>query len=799
MLKNYLKIAVRNLLKHKGYSLINILGLSVGIAASVLIFLYVGDESSFDRFHAKADRIYRITADWSNKGDSRIHQLGTPSILARTIREKYPQAESVTQLCGPLGDCFLKNGENGFKETDVYAAEPSFFDIFTFPLVSGDSRTALKNPNTVVLSQTLAAKIFGKENPLGRTLLIQIGSEEKPYKISGVARDVPRNAHFRFEMLVSMNTLFKGDEIGWTSNNFTTYLLLRDGVSKTPMEQKLVELENTYLAAGRSHQPWIWTLEPVTRIHLDSDLVTGNQPNGSAAYVKLFGWVAVLVLLIAGINFVNLSTARSAKRAREVGIRKTVGSLRGQLIGQFLGESILLSLLALLLAVVIIQVALPFYRNLTGKALALSYFGNPFVIPGLLALALAVGFLAGLYPAFFLSSFNNADVLKGSPLAGKGRRPLLLRNGLVVFQFAMSVLLILGSLVISGQLELIRNRRLGFDKDQVLIVHNAEIMGSQLETYKEKLKQQAGILGVTAAGTIPGEGTVNWGIGMEGVGRERPLNLNFMSCDQDFARVLNIGMARGRFLSRDFPSDVDAVVINQKAADYFGVSDPIGKKLRIWGLRKAYTVIGVMDNVHFESLHRDVRSMGYVLPEAVKSTLRPYLLVKVNTPKMTELLPALRQAWDSLSPGLPFEFSFMDEKVNGLYQNDIRAGKIVSLFSFLAIFVSCLGLFGLAAFVTEQRTKEIGIRKVLGAKLSNIVWILTGQFLKWVAVANLIAWPVGYWLAGRWLQGFAFRTHLSAGMFLASGSAAVAIAVFTVSSQVAKAALTDPAKSLKYE
>jgi len=421
MFKNYMKIAGRNLLKHKAYSFINILGLAVGIAASVLIFLYVKDESSFDRFHAKADRIYRITADWSNKGDSRIHQLGTPSVLARTIRDKYPQAESVTQLCGPLGDIFLKYRENSLKETDAYLAEPSFFEIFTFPLASGDSRTALKDPNTIVLSQALAAKLFGKEDALGKTIQIQVMGSEKPYLITGVAGNVPLNSHVRFELLVSMTSYFKGDETGWTSNNFSTYLLLRNGVTKKLMEEKLVELEMTYLAAGRPHQPWIWSLEPITRIHLDSDLATGNQPNGSAAYVRLFSLVAVLVLLIAGINFVNLSTARSAKRAREVGIRKTVGSLRSQLIGQFLGESILLSFLSLFLAVGIIQLALPFYRNLTGKALALPYFSNPFVIPGLLGLALAVGFFAGLYPAFFLSSFKNADVLKGSPAKAAGR------------------------------------------------------------------------------------------------------------------------------------------------------------------------------------------------------------------------------------------------------------------------------------------------------------------------------------------------------------------------------------------
>jgi len=799
MLKNYLKIAVRNLLKHKSFSFINILGLSVGIAASVLIFLYVRDESSFDRFHAKADRIYRITADWSNKGDSRIHQLGTPSILARTIRDKYPQAEAVTQLCGPLGDVFMKYRENSLKETDVYMAEPSFFEIFTFPLISGDPQTALKDPNTVVLSQALAAKFFGKEDPLGKTLRIQVRGNEASFKITGLTRDVPLNSHFRFELLVSMTTFFKGNETGWTSNNFSTYLLLRSGVTKKFMEEKLVELENIYTASGRPPQPWIWTLEPVTRIHLDSDLATGNQPNGSAAYVNLFGGIAVLILFIAGINFVNLSTARSAKRAREVGIRKTVGSLRSQLIGQFLGESILLSFISLFLAAGIIQFSLPFYRNLTGKAFALPYFSNPIFIPGLLGLALAVGFFAGLYPAFFLSSFKNADVLKGSPLAGKSRRTLILRHGLVVFQFAMSVLLILGSLVISGQLKFIKNRSLGFDKDQTLIVHNAEVLGPQLDAYKEKLKQNSAVIGVTTARSIPGQGTANWGIGMEGIGRERPLNMNFLSCDQDFAEVLNIKMAKGRFLSRDFPSDVQAVVINKKAADYLGVPDPIGKKLQIWFTRKAYTVIGIMDNVHFESLHRDVRPMGYLLPEAINSTRRPYLFVKVKTPKITELIPYIRKSWDSLSPGLPFEFGFLDERVDSLYQDDIRAGKIVAVFSFLAIFVSCLGLFGLAAFVSEQRTKEIGIRKVLGAKLSNIVWILSGQFLKWVIVAILLAWPTGYWLAGRWLQGFAFRTKLSVGIFLASGLAAVVIAVFSVSSQVVKAALADPAKSLKYE
>jgi putative ABC transport system permease protein len=799
MIKNYLKVSVRNLLKYKGYAFINILGLAVGIAASVLIFLYITNEMSYDKFHEKADRIYRIKADWSNKGDSRIHQLGTPYILAQTIREKYAQVEAITQLSGPLGDVIIRYRDTAFKETDAFCAEPSFFDVFSFPLLKGNPETSLKDPNMMVITQSLVKKYFGDEDPLGKTIEMQALGEKEFFKITGVMEDIPQNSHFRFDMLISMKTVYPEPSLGWTWNNYTTYVTLQEGVTQGLMEEKLVEIDKVHFRGGEEHIPWIWTLEPITRIHLHSDLVTGNQPNGSMAYVRLFTGVAMLILLIAGINFVNLATARSTRRAKEVGLRKVVGSQRKQLIQQFLGESILISLIALVFAFIVIQTALPFYRNLTGKTLALSYFGNLFVIPGLLVLALGIGILAGLYPAFFLSSFKLTDVLKGSPLAGRGNRALFLRNGLVVFQFAMSVLLIIGSLVIFRQLEYIKNQRLGFDKEHVVVIHNADTLGGQLEPYMERLKQQSDVLGVTAVRSVPGRGTPNWGIGVEGIERERPLNMNFMTCDQDFADVLNIKMLEGRFMSRDFPSDVDAVVINNKAAEYFGIENLVGKKLRIWWTEKDLTIIGIIDNFHFESLHRKVRSMGYLLPEAIDSTRKPYLLVKISSQVTTKVLATLQKTWESMSAGLPFEFTFLDDKIDSLYQNDNRAGRIVTLFSCLAIFVSCLGLFGLAAFVAEQRTKEIGVRKVLGASLSNIMWLLTEQFIRWVIVANLIAWPVSYWIMNRWLQGFAFRASLSIWIFLASGVAALTIAALTVSSQVTKAALTNPAKSLKYE
>jgi putative ABC transport system permease protein len=800
MLKNYLKIALRNLARHKGYAFINIMGLAVGIAASVLVMLYVVDELGYDRFHVNAERIHRITADWSNKGDSRIHQLGTPWILAKTIRDKYPQVEALTQITGPLGDVVLRKGDDlALKETEVFAADASFFDVFAFPLVKGDPRTALRDPNAVVLSESLAAKVFGEDDPLDRTIEVQMTGMRTPHRVTGVMRDVPRNTHFRFEMLVSMSTIFPTPSTGWTNNNHITYLLLARGVTEAQMEEKLVEIDRVEYEGGRAHMPWIWTLEPVTRIHLHSDLVTGNQPNGSIGYVKLFTLVALLILVIAGINFVNLATARSARRAREVGIRKVVGSTKRQLVGQFLGESVLLSFVALVFAVGLIQALLPAYRRLTGRPLALPYFASPWVIPGLVGLALAVGVLAGLYPALFLSSAKQTEVLKGSRYGGRNRGALALRNGLVVFQFAMSVLLIVGSLVIGRQLDFIKNQRLGFDKDNVVAVHNADNLGSGLDAFRERLKQHPDILGVTAVSSLPGRGTPNWGIGVEGVERERPLNMNFMTCDQDFAEVLGIRMSEGRFLSREHPSDVDAVVINGQAKAYFGVPDPVGKKLRIWWTRKDIFIVGVIDDFHFESLHRDVRPMGYVLPEAVASNRKPYLLVKVRSARTTEVLAHIGKAWTALAAGLPFEFTFLDDRIDSLYQNDDRAGRIVSVFSVLAIFVSCLGLFGLAAFVTEQRTKEVGVRKILGARLSSVVWLHTRLFVKWVVIANLVAWPVGYWLMTRWLRGFAMRTPLEPGIFLLSGLAALAVAVLTVSSQVLRAATANPADALRYE
>ncbi len=799
MFKNYLKVAARNLLKHKTYSLITVLGLAVGIAASVLISLYVFDELGYDRFHRNAGRIYRLTADWSNKGDSRIHQLGTPYVLAKTLRDKYPQVEAVAQVSGPVEDVPLRHGANTFKASEAYLADDSFFRVFSFPLEAGDTATCLRAPGSVVLTRSTAVKLFGTDDPIGKSVDLLVETRPQPLQVTGVMADVPVNSHFRFGMLISSPTYYPKPSMGWTNNNYTTYLLARPGVDRAEVARILVEIDAMHFDGGRKHIPWIWTPVPLTRVHLDSDLATGAQPNGSAVYVRLFAAAALLILVIAGINFVNLATARSIRRAKEVGIRKVVGSRKGQLVGQFLGESVVTALTALVLGIGLIHAALPFYRRLTGRVLGLPYFSNPWVIPALIGLALAVGLLSGLYPAFVLSSFRHSDALKGNRTTGSGRRALLLRNGLVVFQFAISVLLIMGSTVISRQLDYVRNRRLGFDKDHVVVVHNIRSLGPVVATLKDKLARRADVRGTTAVGSIPGSGTPNWGIRVEGVQSERPLNMDFMTCDEDFASTLDIRMLEGRFLSRDFPSDKASVIINRQAKAYFGLDDPIGRKVRTgWGPQPERTIVGVMDDVQFESLHQPVNRMGYIL-SAGDGFPPSYLLVRVDARRTYDAIDGLRREWESLSTGLPFEFTFLDQRIAALYENDVRAGRVVSVFSLLAVFISALGLFGLAAYVTEQRTKEIGVRKVLGAGFGNLVWLVAGQFLKWVAVAVVIAWPLGYYLMSGWLRGFAARMDLTVGIFVASGLAALIVAALTVGSQVVRSASADPVDCLRYE
>jgi putative ABC transport system permease protein len=803
MLKNAFKITFRLIKRHKGFSFINIAGLSVGIACSILVLLYVCDELSFDRFHEKADRIYRITADASGRSDFRIHQLGTPAILSRTLLDKYPKVEEVTRLTD-LDQTIVQTEKRSFKENRVFAAEPSFFRIFSFPLLEGSPDTALAEPNKVVITQSAARKYFGNSDPMNRRIQMDLDGDVVACIVSGVAEDVPQNSHFRFDFLISLETFEwirpTGNHLrDWFRNNHITYLLLCEGAGQAEVENNLAEILDTYAFAGEAHS-WKWTLTPLAGIHLQSDLRTGLEPNGSATYVVIFAVIAFLILLIACINFTNLSTARSARRAKEVAIRKVVGSERKQLIKQFLGESILFSFLSLILALVLIHIFLPHYQTLIGRSLAIPLFSNIRILLGLMGGAVLVGLISGFYPSFFLSSFSPMHVLRAPLLKGRQSRAPRLRSGLVIFQFSMSILLIIGIITIFKQIDYIRNARLGFDKEYVVIVHNADKLGEGSQVLKDKLRQVSGIEQVSSARYIPGTRFTNIGISIPGVdGSALNMTLDICSCDQNFRDTLRMEMAEGRFFRTDFPADRSAIVINEETVRYFRLEDPLGKSIIFPYAEKEYVIIGILRDIHYEPLHNMVNRMGLILPGSFFPDHDRYIFGRIRLDDVPGTLDSIKKTWRALSPGIPFEFSFLDENLDRAYSNEIRTGKIVGVFSSLAVLISCLGIFGLAAFMAEQRTKEIGIRKVMGAKLSDIILLLSRETMKWVLISNVIVWPLGFLIMGRWLQNFAYRVDMGMGVFLLAGGIALGTALLTISFLLLKAARSNPIDSLRYE
>ncbi|MBN2431795.1 MAG: ABC transporter permease [Acidobacteria bacterium] len=797
MLKNYARIVVRNVKRHKMFAVINILGLAVGFAGSLLVMLYVMDELRYDTFHENAPRIYRVTVDATGRGDFRIHQLGTPAPLAPTLLDTCPAVESATRLT-PLGEVLVRGGGQAMKEERVMAAESSLFRIFSFPLAAGDARTALDQPGTVVLTRSAAGKYFGEQDPLGQTLSLRLGDEVYPCRISGIAADVPGNSHFRFDLLVSLATFEWSRRTDWFMNHHITYVLLSQGASPQGLADALAGILTTHAFSGKKHS-WTWTPQPLLDIHLHSDLPTGREANGDITTVVLFSLIALLILVIAGINFVNLSTARSVRRTREVGVRKVLGARRAQLVKQFLGESVLFSLAALGLALVLAWLALPLYRELTGKAMSLDLTSMLGMLPALVGVTILVGILAGIYPAWALARARPAHALRNTPRPSR-RASFRFRHGLVMFQFGISVLLIIGTLTIFHQLEYIRSADLGFDRQQVVVVHDADKLGDQLAVFKDQLRADPGIVAVTAARNIPGRSFSNIGIGIDGVdATDRNMTLDITACDPDFAATLKLEMLRGRFFGRDGPADAAAMVINEETVRYFGLPQPLGARIKIPFDKKEFTVIGVVRDIHYESLHTRVKRMGLVLPGSLFPGGERYVFCRVRPVNMTRTLGVMKEHWQRFAGGIPFDYSFLDETLNDIYTRDMQTGRIVALFSSLAVFISCLGIFGLAAYMTEQRTREIGIRKILGAGLSHVLLLLSRDTLRWVAVAGLVIWPVGYFVMTGWLAQFAYRAPLGVGVFLASGGITLLAALLAVGVQFVRAAAAAPVDSLRYE
>ncbi|MEM9832314.1 MAG: ABC transporter permease [Bacteroidota bacterium] len=813
MIKNYLKIAFRNLLKQRFYSVINVLGLAIGLAACLLITMFVIDELSYDRYHENADHIHRARLSYSLGGQSGDFPIA-PAPLARTVVETYPEVENAVRF-RTQGDYTVYYNDQAYREEEVTYADSSLFSVFDIPLLYGNPETALAEQSSLVLSETSVEKYFGTDweqnPPLGETLLL--GRDKNPYKITGIFAKTPTNSHFHFDVFLSMISLKDSQSEIWLSNNYYTYLLLREGTDVADMETKLNETFKTYAApqieqyANASYDDFLesgnyftYFLQPLTDIHLYSDLEFEIEANGDIRYVYIFSAIALFVLLIACFNFMNLSTARSAGRAKEVGIRKTLGSIRQQLITQFLAEALLVSFLALLLAILLAEVALPFFNDLAGKQLTISYLQTWYFVPLLLLAVTTIGLLAGSYPAFFLSAFRPASVLKGKLATKSGGN--WLRNGLVVLQFGISITLITSTVVVYQQLNHIRNKKLGYDKEHVLVLHNTFYLGKQAETFKNEALRQPGVVAATLTGYLPAEPFSNNNSAVfpdNNPESDKTTSVPWFYVDYDYVPAMGMNIAAGRNFSRDFATDSTAMIINEAAARYFfGEDDPLGQRLSTFsddpGSFNSYTVVGVVEDFHYSTLRQKIMPMVMAVGNSTSA-----LSLRVQPQQMASTIATLEDQWNRFQPDLPFEYSFLDERFNSIYESDQKLGTIFTVFCSLAIFIACLGLFGLAAYTAEQRTKEIGIRKVLGASVSSLVISFSKDFTKLVIIALLVAIPIAYFLMNQWLADFEYRTSLGVSTFVIAGGIALLIAWLTISFQSIRAAVANPVDSLRNE
>jgi putative ABC transport system permease protein len=800
MLKNYFKTALRILKRQKIYSFINITGLSLGLACCVLITLYIHFELSYDVFHDKADNVYRIIEIETESGKKQ-YSATTPAPLAPALSEECPEIARVVRIFHPswIEKWRISYEDKTFFEENVFFADPSILEVFTFPLIQGQQEDALREPHSMIITKEMAQKYFGSSNPLGKVLSVQ-GVQTK---VTGITQDVPPNSHFRFKFLVSFATLetpgFRDvvfDMLNnWRSHNFYSYLLLREGASSAELQEKFLPFLERHFHQKISD--FDLYLQPLKEVHLHSRNFSYDitDTNSDIAYVYIFSAIALFVLIIACINYMNLTTARAANRAKEVGTRKIVGASRAQLIEQFLGESIVLLFIAIMIAFILVSLALPVLNSLTGSQFSVDSKYFLYVLGLLIAASLILGSAAGIYPALFLSTFQPVNTLRGKLYPGVKR--IHFRKTLVVVQFTISISLIIATLAGRGQVKYCMNRNLGFDKENVISIPVRDVSTIlEYESIKASLLQNPEILNVARSSSLPGKT-----IGIRGFLPEGNMwaPRYSMFVDHDFIPTMGMEVKEGRNFSRDFSTDVeDAYIINEAASDEFGWDSAVGKRLFWRGDRnKKGEVIGVVKNFHFKSLHQKIEPVIlHMLPE--KSGFS-YMTIRVRTQNMLNLLGAIKKSWEEFFPSVPFEFFFMDEHMNRLYDAEMRLGKVSGIFTSLSVIIACLGVFGLASFLTEQRTKEIGIRKVLGATASSIVILLSKEFIALVVISNFIAWPIAYYMTNRWLQNFAYRTDLSVGTFLLAGFLAVIITLFSVGYQSVKASIINPARALRYE
>lgn len=801
------KTAFRNIRKGKLFSFINIFGLAMGLSACLLIALFVVDEFSYDCYNDKADRIFRIVSDIHLNGNS-INSNATPSPMGPALVTDYPGIEKAVRIRRQENMLVIKGDEKKL-ESNVVLADPTLFDVFTLPLVAGNPRSALVEPNSIVISERIAKKYFNTSQVIGKTLVTENNMDTSIYKITAVIKDMPSQSHFHFDFIKPM-PVRKFQGMQWINFYSATYVLTKPGLTNKDIDRMLAASVTKYIGPqlqenlhsglddlAKNGDYFRFYSMPLSRIHLYSNVSGEFESNGKAATVYIFIVIAVFILLIAGTNFMNLATARSADRCREVGVRKVLGASRGDLITGFLVESVLTSLIALLLAVLIAALLLPYFNQLSGKRFNIGVLGRKWILIGYLLGPIVIGILAGSYPAFYLSAFKPIQVLKGRLALGFSNG--WFRNSLVVFQFATGISLIIGTLVIYRQLNYIQNMDLGFNRNQVLTVSNTGHLGSQASILEERVRHLSGVEGSTMTGFLPNRtSNVLRGYFNDASAKaSATVLLGSWTIDSRYISVLGMKIISGRDFSPLLPTDSSGVLINESAARLLGYPDPLNKNVYTGpDPVKGFRILGVVKDFNAGTLRDKIEPIVFHLGED-----RNAVSFRINTPNIPGLIAAIKYQYKSLdrSAGQPFVYSFMDDDFNKLYESDQRTGAIFISFTLFAIFIACLGLFGLANYAAERKTKETGIRKVLGATVGQIVLLHSADFLKLVILANVIAIPIGWWGMHRWLEDFAFRTSIGWHLFAIAGGATLLIAIVTVGLQALKAAMANPIKSLRTE
>jgi len=792
MFKNYFKVALRNVIRHKAFSFINIIGLTVGLVCTILILLWVQNETSYDRFHTNADQIYRVMSYGTKYFKEGID--GTPLPLAPAVKEEIPGISGYTRFAD-IPKMVFRYGEKSFYEDKGLAADPYIFEIFTFPFVKGDPKTSFTQPLDMVVTEKMAEKYFGKGEPMGKTLQV----EDKLARVTGVIKNIPPNSHIKFDYLISYKALQEVAGWGqhWGAFNFVTYLQLEKGSDIKEIAGKMTEI------AAKNNCPQVmdgveFRLQPLLTIHLDPrgsyrnyiDVIDGK-------YVYIFSIIAIFILLIACVNFMNLSTARSAFRAREVGVRKTVGASRKKLVVQFFSESLLLTIIALFIGIIIMEMFLPVFNQLAGKQLSVEYL-NFKHIAGFVGVVFLTGLIAGSYPALYLSAFKPVEFLKGV-LKSDSKSPTF-RKILVIIQFTIAIVLIVGLVVISKQLHYIKNKDLGFNKENIVYIPIKENIGKRYPYIKQNLLKDTNILSITALHYMFTDiNPRNTAYGWEGKEPGQQVDMLLNLVDYDFFKTLNLEVVEGRSFSKEYATDAkEAYILNEEAVKEMGIESPVGKGFTYY--KRKGTIIGVVKNAYFKSLHNRIEPHVFFMAEDFsKATEYGAIMIKINGDKVEEALTAIRRTWERINPISPFEFHFLDQTYENLYRNEKQIREILNYFTILAIFVSCLGLFGLASFMSEQRTKEIGIRKVLGASITEIILLLSKEFSRWVLIANVIGFPIAYYVMSKLLEIYPYRVKIGLFPLLISVTFTLIVALLTVSYQVIKVALANPVEALRYE